>query len=779
MSIMQMLLGAVQSGYNLLRSVRFRASASAYLNRTPASATNRRTYTWSGWVKRGGLASDRIIFAADNGTVQTYIRFRNDTNAIQISYWNGSSYTFDLRTTATYRDPSAWYHIIVAIDTTQATSTNRVKLYVNGDQVTAFSTASYPSQNFDTEINNTRAHGIGAFAGGSTAEYFDGYLAEVNFIDGQALTPSSFGAFSPITGVWQPAKYTGTYGTNGFYLPFTSNSTAAALGTDFSGNSNTWTVNNISVTAGVTYDSMTDVPTLTSATASNYCVGNPLSVGANTSLSNGNLSGTLTGSGGWAGSIGGLTSGKWYYEATVTANSGNSMWVGFLSDVYTLNNNAWSFSTQTALYANDGRNGNNASYGATWTTNDVIGIALDISTSSGSITFYKNGVSQGVMFSSLTSSAVWRPLISGGGTGTTIAMNFGQRPFAYTPPTGFVALNTFNLAASTIVKGNLYFDTSLYTGNGSTQTVTNSGSMQPDLVWSKQRNTTGDHALFDSVRGTTKRLRSNTTDVEDTLSGVTSFNADGFSLGSSYNANTITYAAWQWKAGGAAVSNTDGSISAQVSANPTAGFSVLTYTGTGANATIGHGLGVAPSMVIFKRRDLAEGWGVYHRSLGNTYVLLLESTSAQQGPSATYFNSTSPSSTVISLGTWSRLNTSSRTYVAYCFAEIAGFSKFGSYVGNNSADGPFVYTGFRPAFLLRKGINTAGINWSIIDDSRNPFNVANSLLLPNTNGAETTGGEVDFLSNGFKLRSTSFSISGETYIYMAFAENPFKNSLAR
>jgi hypothetical protein len=776
------------TGYNLTRSLRFRASASAYLNRTPASATNRRTYTWSGWVKRGGLASDRIIFAADNGTVQTYIRFRNDTNAIQISYWNGSSYTFDLRTTATYRDPSAWYHIIVAIDTTQATSTNRVKLYVNGDQVTAFSTASYPSQNFDTEINNTRAHGIGAFAGGSTAEYFDGYLAEVNFIDGQALTPSSFGAFSPITGVWQPAKYQGTYGTNGFYLPFTDNSTAAALGTDFSGNSNTWTVNNISVTAGVTYDSMTDVPTLTSATAANFATGNPLSVGANTSLANGNLSGTLTGSGGWSATICGLTSGKWYYEATVTANAGQSMWVGFLSDVYTLNNNGWSFSTQTAMYANDGRNGNNAAYGATWTTNDIIGVALDLSSSSGSITFYKNGVSQGVMFSSLTSSARWRPLISGGGGGSTIQMNFGQRPFAYTPPTGFVALNAFNLPTATILKGNTVMDATLYTGTGASLSVTNAASFQPDLVWVKGRSGATDNAWYDSVRGVQKQLESNNTDAETTeTTGLTAFGSGGFTVGAlaQVNTNAATYDAWQWKGGGAAVSNTSGTITSQVSANANAGFSVVAYTGTGANATVGHGLGVAPSFIIVKKRNSADAWQVYHAA--NTanpetdYLVL--NTAVATVDAANRWNDTAPTSSVFSLGNDVTVNESAATYVAYCWSEIAGFSKFGSYTGNGSADGPFVYTGFRARWILLKASTTvSGGNWVIIDTAVNTSNTTTLQLFANLSNSETSHvALIDILSNGFKVRTNFDTInsSGATMVYAAYAENPFKNSLGR
>jgi hypothetical protein len=695
-----------------------------------------------------------------------------------------STFQTNVTVTPVYRDFSSWYHVILAVDTTQATAANRIRFYVNGAEVTAFSSAVYPAQNADTFINAAQQHRIGTYPY-STSGPFDGYLAEVNFIDGQALTPASFGAFSPITGVWQPARYTGTYGTNGFYLPFTDNSTAAALGTDFSGNGNTWTVNNISVTAGVTYDSMTDVPTLTSATASNFATGNPLSVGANTSLANGNLSGTLTGSGGWSATICGLTSGKWYYEATVTANSGNSMWVGFLSDVYTLNNNAWSFSTQTALYANDARNGNNASYGATWTTNDVIGIALDISTSSGSITFYKNGVSQGVMFSSLTSSAAWRPLISGGGTGTTIAMNFGQRPFAYTPPTGFVALNTFNLAASTIVKGNTNFNAVLYTGTGSAGNAITGVGFQPDFNWIKTRSTISNHLLTDSVRGTGRSLFSNLTEAESTTRYITSLDSDGFTVGTptdDCNESGRTFVAWNWKAGGAAVTNTAGSISAQVSANPTAGFSVVTYTGNATVSTVGHGLGVAPSMIIVKGRTNAVDWQMYHVTQGISMTLALNSSAARQNI-ANYWGASAPTSSVFGItGSYSGVNASGVTYVAYCWSEISGFSKFGGYTGNGSTDGAFIYTGFRPRFVMVKQTNNVG-NWIIWDTARSTYNQMQDYLVPNSSSQELNNVlvSIDALSNGFKCRTADNDIngSGDTYIYMAFAENPFRNSLAR
>jgi hypothetical protein len=766
MSIMQMLLGAVQSGYNLLRSVRFRASASAYLNRTPATATNRKTWTWSGWVKRGALGSNSMVFSAGvSGGQFTGIQFLA-SNKIEIFDFSGG-YVFQVNTTAVYRDPSAWYYVVVAFDTTQATASNRVKLYVNGSQVTALDTASYPSLNADFSVNNTLSHRVAnsVFSG---SDYFDGYLAKVNFIDGQALTPSSFGAFSPITGVWQPAKYQGTYGTNGFYLPFTSNSTAAALGTDFSGNSNTWTVNNISVTAGVTYDSMTDVPTLTNATTANYAVLNPISNNIAYSITNGNLSisngGTAKGT---KPASFFLTSGKWYWEVVGDGYAGAVCGVNgtaFTGSISSAGSNAIGYWEGGIVYWDGGNSGTGASY----TTSDIIGIALDMS--AGTVAFYKNNTLQyTATFGSGTvpnlSSGCF-PCYSDGASNVSKSadFNFGQRPFAYTPPTGFVALNTFNLAASTIVKGSEQFNIALDTG---ANIKTASEALYPSnyFEWIKDRVNTNNHQLIDTVRGSTAVLQSNTTAAETTYSAPS-----GNSVG------------WVWKAGGAAVTNTAGSISAQVSANPTAGFSVVTYTGTGANATVGHGLGVAPKMVIVKRRDTTGSWVVYHSNLTSAaYYLRLNSTDAQSLV-ATIWNSTAPTSSVVSIGTDNALNASASTYVAYCFAEIAGFSKFGSYTGNGSTDGTFVYLGFRPEFIMVKRTDTTS-QWNIWDTSRNTFNVANSNLWADSSEEEFTSSsyDADFLSNGFKLRNSSAgrNASGGTYIYMAFAENPFKNSLAR
>jgi len=325
-----------------------------------------------------------------------------------------------------------------------------------------------------------------------------------------------------------------------------------------------------------------------------------------------------------------------------------------------------------------------------------------------------------------------------------------------------------------------------YTGAGGTQSVTNTVngvSFQPDFVWNKCRDVGYSHYLEDSVRGVTKVLRSASTQAETTeTDALTAFNSNGFTVGGNASTNNSgnTYVAWQWKAGGTAVSNTAGTITSSVSANTTAGFSVVTYTGTGANATVGHGLGVAPQMIIIKGR-FASNWSMYHASIPNatTSILILNSTSATVGSLPTYWNSTAPTSTVFSLGSDSNINsTNAAGLVAYCFAPVAGYSAFGSYTGNGSADGVFVYTGFRPRWVMSKRTDSTG-SWLVVDSSRNTYNVVNGYLVPNTSDAEGSATWGDFLSNGFKLRGTTHNGSGESYIYACFAENPFKYANAR
>ena len=332
------------------------------------------------------------------------------------------------------------------------------------------------------------------------------------------------------------------------------------------------------------------------------------------------------------------------------------------------------------------------------------------------------------------------------------------------------------MAYSTIDKPNTHFNPVIYTGNGSTQSITGV-NFQPDFVWLKERNNVASHKLYDIVRGATEVLESDGTYAEGTdVNGLTAFNSDGFSLGSSgsNNGSGDTYASWNWKAGGTAVSNTAGSITSSVSANTDSGFSIVSYTGNGGNGTVGHGLGVAPKMVIIKTRSGSGSWVVGHDSMGWGFWMPLDATNAKIS-SATMFQNTAPTSTVFSENVFG-----TDTCIAYCFAEKKGFSKYGSYAGNGSGtDGTFVYLGFKPALVVVRSYTTAS-SWNFMDNKRQTYNDGTiPYLKANFNGVEiTTNPNMDFLSNGFKFRTTDndFNGSGQSYIYMAFAEAPIVGS---
>ena len=914
------------------RSVRLRKSASAYFNRTFSTPTSGTTWTWSAWVKRGALDGiDQYLFSRYQDANNLSLIRWSDTNIIRFYDYSGGVLRTERSTTAVYRDCSAWYHLVVAYDSGNATAANRVKIYVNGVEVSAFSSSTNPSQNQTSIINSSGSHQLGAY---NTTLFLDGYLTEVNFIDGQALTPTSFGAYNSY-GVWSPAKYSGSYGTNGFYLPFTNNtlstllSTSAnisapfggvatnalvadgvyctsntsvgstftfilndfgsatqvtrytivnlsftggastfsvqgspdnstwttfatlsvtasnqsfsgplngnfrywrlaptsfgtngqaavdqcvffqdGLGLDFSGNGNNWTPNNISVTAGVTYDSMLDVPTNTSPTNANYAVLNPL-FGSTNTISNANLtiSGTTSGNTQRIGSLG-VSSGKWYFETTMATNvtagsdfiagisnlAGNltTNYTGQASDSYA----AYAYGSNTFL-----QKLNNTVFTNTSATQvvsgDVIGIAFDLD----NLKFWisKNGVwvdsgdpAAGTNSQYTVTSGTYIPSCraSGGATNSSANFNFGQRPFSYTPPTGFVALNTYNLATPVIPNGAAYMAASLYTGTGAALSVANTVngvSFQPDFVWLKGRSVAYNNYLYDSVRGALKELYSDSTSAEVTATQtMTSFNSGGFSVGTNagVNQSAATFVGWQWKANGTpSVINTSGSIPSTISANTTAGFSIVTWTGNGVNgASIGHGLNTTPAMAIIKNRSAAStDWvvlnkGVYGGSNWSSTVLGLVGYT-----NILYLNSTSAAANLSNIAF---VNGSGNSMLAYFWAEIPGFSKFGGYTGNGSADGPFIYCGFRPRFIMIKDYGNPASNWIIQDTSRSTFNMSTTTLSPNSIAAEATyssSNGIDFLSNGFKVRvaGTPVNTSGNGILYAAFAENPFNYSLAR
>jgi hypothetical protein len=955
-------------GYQISRSVRLRSSASAYFNRTPASAGDRQKFTISFWMKRGTIGTlDLFTGNNANGFLGG---FRSD-NTLYLYDAGAASGGMQIWSQRVFRDPSAWYHIVIAVDTTQATDSNRFKVYINGIQETISTwnvgagASRYPSLNANFDWNNTNSHEIGYAL---NYGYFDGYFTEFNNVSGQQLDASSFGETNAITGVWQPKKYGGTYGTNGFYLPFSDNSgadsfgigvdksaealnrvelgntsvgytilgtmtfasagaaqvhlrdnnsstaaadpaglttntalgydfgraikirkiatlTAAASGTavtsifniQYSDDNVTWTtvtgsatthtfsaglaqsnttdiddngshrywrlrylsgttagnfwiatldmyVNNIgpnswfpvniSTTAGATYDSMLDVPTLYADGGNgrgNYATLNALQ--DNATLVNGNLDATsLSSYSGRKATMQLPTTGKWYWETTVSNTSttaGNWFIFGMVTNSFALTSAA--VGAANAISFGDRNDSVSGVFNETTTvfssasinfaTNDILQCAYDAD--SGKFWFGKNnswydssGTTTGNPATgsnqTLTASAKeWFPFFQGNNTSSVANLNFGQRPFSYTPPTGFKALNTQNLPTPTISNGASYMAATTYTGTGSALSVSNAVngvSFQPDFVWTKPRSTAVGHTLFDSLRGVTKYLQSNTTGAEGTAAtSLTAFNSDGFTVNSdtSTGANGVTYIGWQWNAGGSTVTNTSGSISAQVRANATAGFSVVTYTGNGTSgATVGHGLGVAPAMMIIKLRNSTENWPVYHKNQnaspanGCTYLSLTNAYAAFTG----IFNNTVPTSSVFTLGNNAQTNGNTNTYVAYCFAAVAGYSAFGSYTGNGSTDGPFVYLGFRPRFVMIKRTDVAA-TWYIWNTSSNTFNVIDTALFPNLTNAESSNVAYycDILSNGFKPRATNTDVnaSGGTYIYAAFSEVGFKYALGR
>ena len=785
--------GQGDTGYDIDQSLRFEDSDSASLEKAYASSGNRKTWTWSSWVKRSelGSATPNAIFSSDTGPQVGALEFLATDAFTFYDYSIGSSYQSRLVTTALYRDIASWYHIVVAYDTTQATASNRIKIYINGSQVTDFSTETYPSQDFDGYINygnNSRLHGVGKNTG--LGDFLEGYLAEVHFIDGTALDASSFGETNSATNQWIPVEYTGSYGTNGFYLKFQDSS---ALGDDSSGNTNDFTVNNLVAT-----DQMIDTPT------NNYCTLNPLLEATidRFTLSEGNLKITANGAD-WNACKGTMeipSSGKWYFETYCATNTNAYSGIVEESEDLTVTNP----SGGVVYYYGDGRkriDGTFSSYGAAVSVGDIIGVAVDMDASPRTITFYKNNATQGTI--TITGSCATETVFPYVTSLTTNYFNFGQdssfagtktaqgnggdgEDFYYTPPTGYKALNTSNLPDPAIADPTKHFNTVLYSGNGSSQTIS-SLNFAPDFTWIKSRSNSSSNALFDTVRGATKELISNDSAAEQTFSdSLTAFTSDGFTLGADtsgahVNVNSQTYASWNWLAGGTAVSNTDGSITSSVSANTTAGFSVVTWTNH--NVTVGHGLSQAPELIIIKDRSATTSWLVYSEPVGNGHTLFLNGTNAQDN-GTTYFNSTSPTSSVFSVGTG--IGGSTDNYLAYCFHGVDGYSKIGSYTGNNNADGPFIYTGFRPAWVMVKSYSAGGTHydWPIYDSARSTYNAVGNVLEANQNQAEITGTgrglPIDFLSNGFKHRSSyGENNSTPSYIYLAFAESPFKYSNAR
>jgi len=806
-------LGSSGAGdYEVERSLKFNDDDTAYLNWTPSSAGDRKKWTFSAWIKRGtlgGTAGEQRIFGGNANASHIYFP-SNDEITWDLANEASGSASGNLNTTQVFRDPSAWFHLVCALDTDESTADNRMRMYINGSEVTDFGSRSNPTSGYSTNaMNNNTLHTLGhrTSGQGSAGMEFDGYMAEIHFIDGQQYNASYFAETDAITGEYKPKKYAGSYGTNGFYLNFSDNSgtTATTLGKDSSGNGNNWTPNNFSVAAGVGNDSVEDTPT------NNWCTLNPLAK-SNGTLSNGNLKFEPSGNSATAWSTFAVNTGKWYWE--VIKNSGDMAL--FLSQDPRFNG-FQPYDTTTGLeaimyhpsYHQFRYNNNITSFPSGFGEDDngtVYGFLLDFDNSTFKIR-RNNDTSTEASFTMPTALTagplhIGYSVISTWPSGS-FDYRFGQNGFNYTIPTGHKALNSANLPDPSIAEGDKHFNTLVFTGNQSTNARTGLG-FQPDFVVYKALNPESGHGetkFHDSVRGSTKGqgiVQYNTTDppAEVTNSSyLTSFDSDGLTVGSdgvynnyqTYNQTGRNYQALCWKGGGAASSNGNGSITSSVSFNASAGFSIVSWTSTGVTgSTIGHGLGVKPSCIILKGRNTSstQPFRVYHSELGATKSLLLntnDSESAQTG----VWNDTEPTSSVFTVGSFDSVNENTKNYIAYCFSEVAGYSKFGSFTGNANNNGTFVFCGFKPAFLLIKRSSSGDSTpWIGYNNVRNPINQVNNQMVWNTTQWENIDCDncnLDFLSNGFKLRNSdgSFNGSGATHIFLAFAESPFKYSRAR
>ena len=816
------------SDYEIERSLRFDRVAGAYLSRSVSyTPTSTKIATWSFWVKRCNDTGEHNFFGSKNsgGSGATGLRFvvAGDGNYINFFAKNTSNnWVWNMRTTQVFRDYSAWYHVVAALDTTQGSSTNRIKLYVNGVQITDFGTATYPAE--DAVIQRWGQSGETETIGSEgTAECFDGYMSEINYIDGQQLTPSSFGETNADTGQWIAKKYAGTYGNGGFFLKFLDNSgtTASTLGKDSSGNGGNFTPNNFSVTAGKDDDSMLDTPT------NNFPTLNPFDRSRTYgTMSNGNLRISYNykpASYTWRASMALPATGKFYWEwenEETSSNPGrwNTGLVRYTSERQTYNFQAYNdvdYVSTTyggsfwAGTTNISDPGNGWSSWPTFYSGERMAYAVNMTNgkywvgkvaSNGSTTWYAaDGGTDGDPAAGTNEMGTlpnngtgqWIPYVGwhdGGGAVTatfTSNINFGQHSFLGTAPTGFDKLCSANLSTPTIKNGSDHFNTLTYTGNDSDDRDITGVGFQPDFLWIKNRSQTDWHMLQDSVRGANKVVYSNTNDSESTDNSnghVNSFLADGFNVtagaSGNVNENGENYVAWNWK-GGSTVTNDSGSVDSQVNANTSAGFSIVTWTGTSGADTIGHGLGVAPELIIVKKRSTSDNWLVYSSasgaSMGATKQMYLDLVNAVE-TNANIFNVV-PTSSLFTVGSWS----GTATMLAYCFASVEGYSKIGAYAGNGNADGIFVYTGFKPAYIMIK--STSAEAWNVFDDVRDTDNYVHHLLKPDANTEEnnsTTARRLDFLSNGFKLRGTDGTINDTlTYVYMAFAETPFKYATAR
>ncbi len=790
--------------HNVNQSLRFEDGDNPYLSKT-LSGSSGTIFTFSCWVKLGNLSINRCLLQgyADGSNFAQIVLYSGN----YIGMYSATSGTARLfaYTQALQRDPSAWYNIVVKFNGTLGSE--EFKIYVNGENQTLTTSTSLSAH--QSNIGKNNAHYIGNNFNQSLD--MDGYFAEVNFIDGTALDADSFGETK--AGIWIPKDTSGlTFGTNGFRLKFQNSS---SIGDDTSGNNNDFTATNLAAT-----DVVLDNP------SNNWCTINPLS--SRGTQSQGNLK-TVTEASGYSSTVGsmGHTTGKWYWEVVPTSAVTGGPLIGVVDETYDSTNSG---SAVGYLLGNDGVdsiayyfngnkyiNGTGSSYGASYTTDDIIGVALNLDDNE--ITFYKNNASQGTISHTFSGNNILPAVSDASNTSSTITFifNFGQDSsfagaetaqgnadsngvgdFYYSPPSGFLALCAANLPNPAIDPAEDeepadHFNTVLYSGDGSSsQSITGVG-FEPAWTWIKSRgNAYAWHALIDSVRGVTKFLYSNVYNTENTSSApFKSFNIDGFSVGSDTstartNVSGETYVAWNWLASTSVSGSTSGagtSKSYSGKSNTTSGFSIIAYPGNGTSGhDVPHHLGVKPEMIITKSRNYSYDWMIYHKDIPTTYShppYIEWNETAAAVTSSQMFEE--PTSSYMGLYSNGAINRNGGNHISYFFASKDGYSRVGSYTGNGSTDGPFVYTGFRVAWLMIKRTNSTA-DWIVFDSKRDVDNEITQFLYPNASYAEATGsGVLDFLSNGFKLRGSTANrnASGSHYIFLCFAEQPFKYSNAR
>lgn len=844
--------------FPVLNSLRFTGNSGCYLSRTQTTPTNQYVWTRSFWVKKASNGADfgsQLLFAAYTGSQSNYTySYFNSSDQL---YFSRTSNIGHIHSNNRFVDNTAWYHFVVIWDTAAAS-----KMYVNGVEV------SYAQQEgagtYSTSLNYPGiSEIIGAtYNGGGPYSSFN--MAEVIMVDGQALGPSYFGQTNA-SGQWVPKGYTGTFGANGYYLKFTDIATTSGsnsgLGKDFSGNGNYFNTNSMTVGSGgigitpaYLYSSSIDVPWSGPAGNNVQPPGNYPTINSNSA----GVDGTYLYYAGM--SAYGRThqiatqsiprTGKWYWEVLVgdTGNSSGYPVIGLFGPDYAryptniypgqaaqdggLGFGSYTPANYTFIYGGTSSNMNTGIftsggyynstsyyYGGAFGTSTTLMFAYDADTArlwfgvGGTWLFSGNPAAGTNWIGQLTVGKDYWPGLCPYAT-TGAMLNCGQQPFQYSIPSGFKTICSTNLPEPAVTKPNTHFDVNLYTGTGASRSITNTGAFKPDLVWIKSRSSAAyNPRWFDSIRGAGYAISSGGSAAQFTeANALTSFDSTGFSLGSDttgggVNTSGVTYAAWQWKGSGTTVNNTSGSITSTVCVNTTAGFSIVRYTGNQtAGATVGHGLGVAPKLIIAKGYGVVTSWPVYH---GNWYTPSTPQTTwfllnAVQGTtSAQEWNNTAPTSTVFSVGNASANDNQVTPTIAYCFAEIDGYSSFGSYVGTGSETGTCpIYCGFRPRFILIKNISSAyGADWIMYDTARDTYNDGGKTLYPNTAGAEadnrTPYSAFKIFANGFKPKGIYYgytvgsgesaytayaasgnyyetNVSGYTYIYAAFADLPFK-----